>query len=137
MRAAPRRQTTRLPVPGLVASDAIALVVFVLVGIEQHHGSSLVVLFLRNAVPLLVAWFATALLLRLYRRPGLAPLLRTWLVAVPVGVTVRSLLVGSPDEPAAFLTFLAVSMLFTLLFLVAGRGIVWFAAGWRGERRSG
>jgi hypothetical protein len=28
-------------------------------------------------------------------------------------------------------------MLFTLLFLVAGRGIVWFAAGWRQERRSG
>jgi hypothetical protein len=137
MRAAPRRQTTRLPVPAVVASDAIALTVFVLVGIEQHHGSSFVMVFLPNAVPLLVAWFATALLLRLYRRPGLAPLLRTWLVAVPVGVTVRSLLVGSPDEPGRFLTFLVVSMLFTLLFLVGGRGIVWFAAGWRGERRSG
>jgi hypothetical protein len=93
------------------------------------------VAFLRNAVPLLVAWFGTALLLRLYRRPGLAPLLRTWLVAVPVGVSVRSLLVGSPDEPARFLTFLAVSMLFTLLFLLAGRGVVWFAAGWRREGR--
>jgi hypothetical protein len=53
---------------------------------------------------------------------------------VPAGVVVRSLLVGSPDEPGRFLTFLAVSMLFTLLFLVVGRGIVWFATGWRRER---
>jgi hypothetical protein len=134
MRAAPRRDTTPLPVPALVASDAAALLVFVAVGIERHGEAALVSVFLRNAVPLLAAWFATAWLLRLYRRPGLAPLLRTWLVAVPVGVVVRSLLVGSPDEPGRFLTFLAVSMLFTLLFLVAGRGIVWFAAGWRRER---
>ena len=137
MRAAPRRETTPLPVPALVVADALALVVFVLVGIEQHHETSLAVVFLRNAVPLFAAWFATAIPLRLYRRPGLAPLLRTWLVAVPVGVAVRSLLVGSPDEPGRFLTFLVVSMLFTLVFLVAGRGIVWFVAGWRRERRNG
>jgi hypothetical protein len=137
MRAAPRRDTTPLPVAALVVSDTLALIVFVLVGIERHHGTSLAVLFLRNAVPLLAAWFATALALRLYRRRGLAPLLRTWLVAVPVGVSVRSLLVGSPDEPGRFLTFLAVSMLFTLVFLLAGRGIVWFTAGWRRERRGG
>jgi hypothetical protein len=137
MRAAPRRDTTPLPVTALVVSDALALVVFVLVGVEQHHETSLAVVFLRNAVPLLGAWFATALLLRLYRRPGLAWLLRTWVVAIPVGVAVRSLLVGSPDEAGRFLTFLAVSMLFTLVFLLAGRGIVWFAAGWRRERGSG
>lgn len=135
MRAAPRRDTTPLPTPALVASDTLALIAFVLVGIEQHHETSVAVVVLRNAVPLLAAWFATALPLRLYRRPGLAPLLRTWLVAVPVGVAVRSLLVGSPDEAGRFLTFLAVSMVFTLLFLLAGRGIVWFAAGWRRERR--
>jgi hypothetical protein len=135
MRAAPRRDTTPLPVLALVVSDAAALVVFVVVGMERHGETALATVFLRNAVPLVAAWFAAAWLLRPYRHPGLASLLRTWLVAVPVGVVVRSLLVGSPDEPGRFLTFLAVSMLFTLLFLVAGRGIVWFAAGWARERR--
>ncbi|HEY7668938.1 MAG TPA: DUF3054 domain-containing protein [Actinomycetota bacterium] len=136
MRAAPRRDTTPLPIPALAVSDGLALIVFVLVGIEQHREASLRVVFLRNAAPLLIAWFAFALLLRLYRRPGLAPLVRTWLVAVPVGVTVRSLIVGSPDDPGRFLTFLAVSMSFTLVFLLIGRGAVWFVAGWRRERPS-
>jgi Protein of unknown function (DUF3054) len=125
-----------LPVPALVASDALALIVFVLVGIEGHHEAAAPVVFLRNAVPLLAAWFGAALLLGLYRRPGLATLLRTWLVAVPVGIVVRSLVVGSPDRPGAFLAFLGVSMAFTLLFLALGRAIVWFVAGLRREGRS-
>ncbi|MFN8232591.1 MAG: DUF3054 domain-containing protein [Actinomycetota bacterium] len=137
MRAAPRRDTTRVPTPALVASDTLALIAFVLVGMEQHRLVSVATIFLRNAVPLVSAWFGAALLLGLYRRPSLASLLRTWIVAIPIGVTIRSLLVGSPDEPGRFLTFLAVALLFTLMFLAAGRGIVWFVWGWRRERSDG
>ncbi len=133
MRAAARRDTEPLSTPALVVSDALALIVFVLVGMERHQEASQLAIFLRNAIPLLAAWFGAAILLRLYRRRGLAPLLRTWLVAVPAGVAVRSLIVGSPDEPGRFLAFLAVSMLFTLTFLLIGRGTVWFVAGWRRE----
>jgi hypothetical protein len=136
MRAAPNRDTTPLPTRALIASDATALIVFVLVGMERHHASVLEV-FLRNAVPLLIAWFGVAALLGPYGRAGLASLLRTWLVAVPVGVSVRSLMVGSPDEAGRFLTFLAVSMMFTLAFLLIGRAVVWFVAGWHREAKRG
>jgi hypothetical protein len=137
MRAAPRRDTPLLPRGALIASDAVALIVFVLVGMERHHEASVLVVFLRNAAPLLLAWFTVAALLGLYRRPGVAGLLRTWLVAVPIGVAVRSLIVGSPDEAGRFLTFLAVSVGVTLAFLLIGRGAVWFAAGWRREGTRG
>jgi hypothetical protein len=137
MRSAPRRDALLMPRWALIASDAAALIAFVLVGMERHHAASLFVVFLRNAAPLVLAWFAVAALLGLYRRLGLASLLRTWLVAVPVGVTVRSLIVGSPDDAGRFLTFLAVSMVFTLVFLTIGRGAVWFVAGWRREGTKG
>ena len=102
-----------------VLADAAALVVFVLVGIRGHHAGTMEG-FLRNAVPLLVVWFAVAWLARAYRRPGWRSLLRTWIIAVPVGLIVRSLIVGSPTG-GRLLVFLAVGLGFTLLFLVVGR----------------
>lgn len=109
----------RSAVPFAVA-DAVALAVFVLVGIRSHHEIGALDLFLRNAVPLEVMWFAVAAASGSYRRPGLRTLLYTWIVAVPAGLVVRSLWVGSPSG-GRMLTFLGIGLAFTLLFLLAGR----------------
>ena len=109
-------------VPSAVA-DALALVVFVLAGIRSHHEIAALDLFLRNAVPLEVMWFAVATVTGAYRRPGIRTLLWTWIVAVPAGLVVRSIWVGSPAG-VRLLTFLGIGLAFTLLSLLAGRAVV-------------
>jgi hypothetical protein len=103
--------------------DAFALIAFVLVGIRSHHESGAASLFLRNAVPLLAAWFVAAVAVGTYRRPSTRTLLITWVLAVPVGLLGRSLIVGSPTG-GRLVTFLGVGLAFTLLFLVVGRLLV-------------
>lgn len=100
--------------------DVLALIAFVLVGIRSHHESGAAVLFLRTAVPLLVAWFVAAVAVGTYRRPSTRTLFITWVLAVPVGLIARSLIVGSPTG-SRLVTFLGVGLAFTLLFLVVGR----------------
>jgi glycopeptide antibiotics resistance protein len=100
-------------------ADAAALIVFVIVGISGHRSSSMEG-FLWNAVPLLAVWFLVAWLMHTYRRPGWRSLLRNWIVAVPIGLLVRTLIVGSP-KGARILVFIAVGLAFTLVFLVLGR----------------
>jgi glycopeptide antibiotics resistance protein len=102
-----------------MTADAAALIVFVLIGIRGHHAGSGEG-FLRNAVPLLGVWFLVASLAHTYRRPGWRSLLRNWIVAIPVGLLVRTLIVGSPTG-GKILVFIAVGLAFTLLFLVLGR----------------
>ena len=84
------------PVPLLVAVDLLALVVFVVTGMRSHHEGTYATIFLRNAIPLLGSWAVFSAVLGAYRYPGLGSLLRTWIVAVPVALVVRSLWVGSP-----------------------------------------
>jgi glycopeptide antibiotics resistance protein len=102
-----------------VIADAAALIVFVLLGLRGHHAGT-VEGFLRNAVPLLGVWFLVAWLAHTYRRPGWRGLLRNWIVAVPIGLLVRTLIVGSP-RGGKILVFIAVGLAFTALFLVLGR----------------
>jgi hypothetical protein len=115
-------------------ADAAALVVFVLVGLRGHRVSTIEG-FLRTAVPLLVAWFLIAWLAHAYRKPGWRSLLRTWIVAVPVGLIVRTLIVGSPNG-VRILVFIAVGLAFTLVFLVIGRLLARLLSG-RDESRRG
>ena len=102
-----------------VLADAAALVVFVVIGLRGHRGST-VEGFLRNAVPLVGVWFLVAWLAHTYRRPGWRSILRNWIVAVPIGLLLRTLIVGSP-RGARILVFIAVGLAFTLLLLVIGR----------------
>ena len=109
--------------PGLLAIlDALALVAFVLVGMHSHHEATATEVFARNAVPLLVCWFAAAALMHTYR-PGQGRwgFLRTWVVAVPVALLLRTWIVGSPSEPGRIALFVAIGMTFTLVFLVVVR----------------
>lgn len=133
-------QTGRDPAPPavfLAVADGVALVAFVVIGMRSHHEDALWWVFVRNAVPLLISWFALAALLGTYRRPGFPSLVRTWVVAVPIALVARSIWVGSPTG-ARFFTFVAVGMAFTLLFLLMGRGAAIVVTG-RGYpwRRSG
>jgi hypothetical protein len=118
----------RSAIPFAVA-DAVALITFVLVGIRSHHEVGALDLFLRNAVPLEVAWFAVAVVVGAYRRPGTRTLLLTWIVAVPVALMVRTRWVGSPSG-LKLLTFLGIGLVFTLVFLLIGRA----TAGFVGRR---
>lgn len=115
--------TRRRSIGPFVVADAVALLVFVLAGIRSHHEVGALDLFLRNAVPLEVAWFAVSAIAATYRRPGIRSLLSTWVVAVPLGLIVRSIWVGSPTG-SRLLVFVAIGLVFTLLFLLAGRGVV-------------
>jgi hypothetical protein len=108
----------------LAAVDAAALMLFVLVGVRSHHDVGALQAVVRNLVPLEATWFCVALLMGTYRRPGLTTLIRTWVLAVPAGLLLRTLWVGSPSG-AQLLTFLGVGLAFTLLFLLVGR---WIAA---------
>ena len=99
-------------------SDAAAIVVFAIVGLVSHGASAGA--FAHDALPLLGGWFAAALLTRLYERPSLSRLLVTWAVGITTGVLVRALILGRAlnGHQAAFL---ATSLVFTLLFVVALR----------------
>jgi hypothetical protein len=114
-------------------SDGVALVVFVLVGIRSHHEAGAADLFLRNAVPLEVMWFAVVAFSGAYRRPGLRTLLGTWIVAVPAGLVIRSIWVGSPTG-GRLLIFLGIGLAFTLPFLLAGRAVVGLIGRMRSRR---
>jgi Protein of unknown function (DUF3054) len=109
------------PRPALAAAcDGAALVLFAVVGLLSHHGAVSGRGLARDALPLLGGWFVAAALLRLYARPGPARLAGTWLVGVTGGVVVRATILRHSDvgKEAAFL---AVSLAFTLLFVLAAR----------------
>jgi hypothetical protein len=101
-------------------ADALAILVFVTIGLISHHGDLTLRGYARDALPFLGCWFAAALLFRLYSRPGWWRLLGTWAVGVPAAVLVRALVLGrhlGSTEAA----FLVVSLVTVGVLVVAGR----------------
>ncbi len=105
-----------------LAIDLTALVLFIAAGMRSHTAGTQAEVFLRNAVPVTVAWVGAAFLFRTYRPPTVPVLLKTWIIAVPIAVVIRSVWVGSPTG-GRFLVFLGVALVFTLLLLAGGRVI--------------
>ncbi len=105
------------------AADTAAIVVFAVIGNLSHHGDLSVRGLARDVLPLLGGWLGTGLLLGLYRRPTLGRLIATWLVGVTACVVVRAAVLQHTDvgKDAAFL---AVALVFTLLFALVARGIL-------------
>src|SRR3989442_9891338 len=104
---------------GLV--DGVSLLAFTWVGVAVHgspFGASIVV---RDVGPFLGVWFALVTLTSVYRRPRWGSLLRHWLLAIPLAVLGRQVLLGRPLDRAA-LVFFVVALSFAGLFLAAGRG---------------
>jgi hypothetical protein len=121
--------------PGVIAAvDAAALVAFVVVGVVNHGEGLDPGAFVRTGLPLLGAWFGVSLLIGTYRRPGWVTLGLTWIVAVPVGLVIRSLARGGPWGHALWV-FGGVAMAFTALFLIGGRLLIVVVAAIRARRR--
>jgi len=96
------------------AVDALALVVFVVVGVVTHGASAGA--FARDVLCILGGWFAVALAVRLYAHGGWRRLGATWLVGISAGVGVRAAVVD--HGPGAFY---GVALGFTALFVLVGR----------------
>jgi len=103
-----------------VLADAAAFVAFAALGQLSHDGGVSIAGFARDALPLLAGWFAAALALRTYQRPGRRVFLGTWALGVTAGVLLRAAVLGrhlGGDQAA----FLATSLVFTLILLLAAR----------------
>jgi hypothetical protein len=102
----------------LAVADAAALLLFTTVGLLSH-GFELAG-YLRDGLPLLVAWFATALWLRLYPRAPWRRVLTCWIVAIPLAWLARAEALGRDFDGGEF-AFLGITLAFTLVFVTAFR----------------
>jgi hypothetical protein len=112
-----------------VAADVLALLVFVTIGLFNHHGGISAAGYARDVVPIVGCWLAAAGAFDLYQRPRPRALLATWLVGVTAGVLIRALLLWRLDRDDA--VFLPVALCFTLLFVLAFRMAASFVAAER------
>ena len=119
------RHILDLPHRTAVAADLVAIVVFVTVGLLNHHGGVSATGYARDLLPIGACWLLAAGAFDLYRRPRWGALLGTWLVGVTVGIAVRALVLWRLDGNDG--VFLAVALCFTILFVVISRAVTAFA----------
>lgn len=100
--------------------DGLALAAFVVVGVLQHDGGSILRGLVRTGLPLLGSWYLVAFAVGTYRRPGWLSAVLTWAIAVPIGLIVRSVVRGGPWG-SGLLVFGGVALAFTLAFVLGGR----------------
>ena len=110
----------------LAAGDVVSLVIFTVIGLIHHEGGVTLGALLEVVLPIVAVGAVAARIFGTYRRPGLATLLPTWLVSVPVGLLIRKALFDTPDTWHSTAVFLGVAMAFTLLFLLAWRLVARF-----------
>jgi DUF3054 family protein len=109
----------------LVVGDVVALVLFALLGLISHdkgigaHG------LFRDALPVVAGWLIAAGSFDLYRRPSWKRFVLTWLVGITGGVLVRGLVLHRNVLGAKYLTFVAVTLVVTLVLLLAWRAAYW------------
>ena len=121
------RLLARILLPSHLAAagaDAVALLVFVTIGLVTHHGGVSAADYARDAVPIVGCWLLAGGAFDLYKRPRVRALLATWLVGITAGVLLRALLRWHIDGGDA--VFLAVALCFTLLFVAVVRIAVSF-----------
>ena len=108
-------------------ADALAILVFVTIGLLSHHGDLSLRGYARDALPFLGCWFGAALLFRLYSRPGWWRLAATWAVGVPAAVLVRALALGHHlgSKEVAFLavSLVTIGVLVLVLRLLSSRAL--------------
>jgi Protein of unknown function (DUF3054) len=97
-------------------ADGVALVIFAVIGVLTH-GSSVSALA-RDLLVFVGCWFAVALALRLYVRPGWTRLLATWLTGITAAVLIRAAIVGHWAGD-----FYGIALAFTLLFVLVARAV--------------
>jgi Protein of unknown function (DUF3054) len=104
------------PVPAragrLALADAVAILVFAIVGRLSHHGHVSATGYAEDALPLLAGWFAAFAAFR-------GRFVPTWLVGVSVGVLLRAAVLS--HWHAKELAFWLVALAFVGLFALATR----------------
>ena len=117
---APKRT---LPPVVLAVGDGAVLILWAVLGLAHHAEGITVAGLARNAGPILIGWFAAALLLGTYgRRRGPAGFALTWLLGISAGVLLRSLLLHRAWTGDEF-AFYGVTLAVTGLLLAAWRGV--------------
>ncbi len=123
MRVSPSvRQNTRSI---LIVGDILALVLWVVVGLESHQMTSgMLGNVLRVSAPFLIGWFGVAAFTGAYRiDEGRARFLGrtalTWLAAVAIGLLLRATLFGNDFVP----TFALVTLVVTGVFMLGWRAV--------------
>ena len=115
------RQSRLLPL-----ADALGILTFATVGLLSHDHALSLTGYARDALPVLVGWFAAALVFGAYRNPSTRTLLLTWIVGVPLGILIRALVLGR-DFDGDQAVFLGITLAFTLLFVLAWRAALGLA----------
>jgi hypothetical protein len=110
----------------LPLADTLGILTFATVGLLSHDHALSLSGYARDALPVLVGWFAAAMVFGAYRRPSRRSFLLTWLVGVPLGILIRGIALGrSPDGDQA--VFLGITLVFTLLFMLGWRAVLGLA----------
>jgi hypothetical protein len=113
--------------------DATAIVVFAVIGMLSHDGAIFAAGFARDALPLLVGWFAVAVIIGTYRHPTRSRLLATWAIGIPLGVLIRGFALGRHLDGSQ-LAFLTTTLVFSGLLLMAFRALAVVARKRMGPR---
>ena len=106
-----------------VATDAIALVLFAVIGLASHHRGLGLHGLARDALPFLLGWFVVAAVVGTYRRPAWPRFLVTWIAGVSAGVFVRGLVLHRHVLGGRYVTFLAVALTATFVLTLAFRAV--------------
>lgn len=105
----------------LAIGDALALLVFTLIGLANHKDGITATTVLKIMGPLVIVGAIAAAVFGTYRRPGVRSLLPAWLVTVPVAILIRKAVFDTPATWGSTAVFIGVALAFTLLFLLAWR----------------
>jgi hypothetical protein len=101
-------------------ADAVGVLAFTILGLRTHLVAQTPPAVLRTVGPLWVAWLAIGVWRGAYRAPFSAGLFQTWILAVPLGLVARQLLLGRPIGPR-FLVFVGVALVMTLPCVAVAR----------------
>lgn len=121
----------------LVVGDILALLLFVFIGQADHETVSAenpIGGVIMTGAPFLAVWLVTAFLMGAYRAEVLTPRvmltrsLTAWLIALPIGIVLRSLLLGRAVIP---LGFALAAFAFGGLFVIVWRMLFVFLMQWR------
>lgn len=112
----------------LAAGDAVAISLFVPLGMRNHNSAVTVAVIARNLIPLIVSWMVVAAILDTYKKGGIWRLGLTWLISVPIALLVRAALLGRVFTVVTAV-FIPVAMVAILLLLASWRTTAWLV--WR------
>jgi Protein of unknown function (DUF3054) len=114
----------------LAIGDVVALLVFTLIGLANHKDGITASTVLKVIGPLVVVSALASVLFGTYRRPGMATLVPTWLVTVPIAILIRKVMFHTPTTWGSTGIFIGVALVFTLLFISVWRLVARYMLRW-------